>query len=332
MANVGRSAKTLAAAALLGQSVFFGYNWVVMKIALRYSDPWPFAALRTGLGAIVLFLLLILLRRPIRPRQPLLTMLLGLLQTTGMGGLMMWSLQTGAAGRASALVYSMPFWTMILAWIFLKDRIVGVQWLAVLFSLAGLVLVLDPMQLGGTLQSKLLALGAGVSWAGSTIIAKLISDRGPVDALNLTAWQMLYGCLPVILIAFLVPSRPIEWSGGFIITLVYNVIPVTALANFFWLYVLQVLPAGVASIGTLAAPVIAITATAIQLQERVSPLEGVGMAAIIAALLVLTLKVLFGGRARRRLGSAAVTAEPPPSSTATADVVPGHHREEGSSD
>ena len=34
----------LAVAALAGQSVFLGYNWVVMKIGLRYSDVWPFTA------------------------------------------------------------------------------------------------------------------------------------------------------------------------------------------------------------------------------------------------------------------------------------------------
>jgi len=79
--------------------VFLGYNWVVMKVGLEYSDPWPFTALRTTLGAVALFIVLIVLRRPLGPRRPLATMLLGLLQTTGMIGLLMWALETGAAGR-----------------------------------------------------------------------------------------------------------------------------------------------------------------------------------------------------------------------------------------
>jgi drug/metabolite transporter (DMT)-like permease len=293
-------ATKLAVAALLGQSIFLGYNWVVMKIGLEYSDPWPFAALRTGLGALALFVVLVLFRRPLRPRQPVLTVILGLLQTTGMIGLLMWALETGAAGRVSALVYTMPFWTLIFCWVFLGERMIGVQWVAAALSLVGLVLVLDPANLGGTLQSKLLALGAGVAWAASAIVVRKILQRGEVDVINLTAWQMLYGTVPIIIIAVLVPSQPIEWTGSFIAALIYNVIPATAVAWVLWLYVLQVLPTGVAGISTLATPVIGITAAAIQLGERVSTTEALGIAAILAALLVLTLRGLFAGRGLRR--------------------------------
>jgi drug/metabolite transporter (DMT)-like permease len=319
----GQKAARLAAAALLGQSVFLGYNWVVMKVGLRYSDPWPFTALRTGLGAVALFVVLVMLRRPLRPRQPLLTILLGLLQTTGMIGLLMWALQTGAAGRVSALVYTMPFWAMILGWVLLGERMAGLQWLAAFFSLAGLVLVLDPLNLGGTLFSKLLAIGAGVCWAASAIVAKRIREQGPVDVINLTAWQMLYGTVPIVIIALLTPSRPIEWTGGFIGALAYNVIPATAIAWALWLFVLKTLPTGVAGISTLATPVIGISAAAIQLGEHVSPLEGAGMGAILAALLVLMLRGLRGVREGRRPRLEPVAAGPGGPSSARQGPAPG---------
>jgi drug/metabolite transporter (DMT)-like permease len=304
----------LAVAALAGQSIFLGYNWVVMKVGLRYSDPWPFVALRTGLGAIALFILLAILRKPLRPRQPLTTMLLGLLQTTAMIGLLMWALQTGAAGRVSALVYTMPVWTLMLGWIFLGERVVGLQWLSALLGLAGLVLVLDPLHLGGTWQSKLLAIAAGMAWAASAILVKRINKRQSVDVINLTAWQMLYGSVPLIVIALLVPSHSIEWSGSFIAALAYNVIPATAISWVLWLFILKALPAGVAGISTLATPVIGIASAAIQLGERVSPMEAAGMGCILAALLVLVLRGLhrrnFGGARQRgteeRVGDGAV--------------------------
>jgi drug/metabolite transporter (DMT)-like permease len=297
----------LAVAALCGQTVFLGYNWVVMKVALEYSDPWPFTALRTGLGAVSLFALLAILRRDLRPRQPLLTFALGVLQTTLGIGLLVWALETGAAGRVSALVYTMPFWALLFGWIFLGERMHGFQWLAAGLSLAGLVLVLDPLNLAASLQSKLLAIGAGIAWAGSTMVVKTIRQRGPVDVINLTAWQMLFGSIPMIVIALVVPSDPIEWSGTFIVALIYNVIPATAIAWALWLYVLQVLPAGVAGFGTLATPVVGISAAAIQLGERVSTVEALGIAAILAALLVLTLRGLLLGRAARRLESGETT-------------------------
>jgi drug/metabolite transporter (DMT)-like permease len=291
----------LAIAALAFQSVFLGYNWVVMKQGLRYADPWPFTALRTGLGAVALFAVLVILRRTLRPKQPLLTVLLGLLQTTGMIGLLMWALETGAAGRVSALVYTMPFWAMILGWLLMGERLQGLRWVAAVLSLAGLVLVLDPVHLGGSVESKLLAIGSGIAWAASAIVAKWIRARERVDVISLTAWQMLYGSIPIVIIAVLVPSRSIEWTGGFIAALAYNVIPATAIAWVLWLYVLQVLPAGVAGISTLATPVIGIGSAALQLGERVTAVEGAGIACILLALVALMLQGLLseGRRARR---------------------------------
>jgi drug/metabolite transporter (DMT)-like permease len=301
----------LAVAALAGQSVFLGYNWVVMKQGLRYADPWPFTALRTGLGAVALFIVLAILRRPMRPTQPLLTAGLGLLQTTGMIGLLMWALQSGAAGRVSSLVYTMPFWAMMLGWVFLGERVTGLRWLAVVFSLVGLVLVLDPVHLGGSLQSKLLAIASGICWAASAIVVKRIRARGPTDVINLTAWQMLYGCIPIIVVALLVHSRSIEWTGTFIAALAYNVIPATAIAWVLWLYVLQVLPTGVAGISTLATPVIGIVSAAVVLGERVTSMEGAGMACIIAALLVLAVQGLPLRRRRHGEDLLATGGQPP---------------------
>jgi drug/metabolite transporter (DMT)-like permease len=304
----GRRATRLAVAALCGQTILLGYNWVVMKEALQYADPWPFTALRTGLGALSLFALLALLRRDLRLRQPLLTFALGILQTTLGIGLLVWALQTGAAGRVSALVYTMPFWALMMGWMFLGERIRGFQWLAAVLSMAGLVLLLDPANLAASLQSKLLAIGAGIAWAASTIVAKKIRQRGPVDVINLTAWQMLLGSIPMVIISLVVTSDPIEWSGTFVAALIYNVIPATAVAWALWLYVLQVLPAGVAGFGTLATPVIGISAAAIQLGERVSTVEAAGIAAILIGLLVLALGGLRAGR-HDRLQSAKIQGQ-----------------------
>jgi drug/metabolite transporter (DMT)-like permease len=272
-----------------------------MKIGLRYSDAWPFTALRTGLGAAALFILLVLLRKPLRPTQISRTFLLGLLQTTGMIGLLMWALQTGAAGRVSALVYTMPVWALIFGWIFVRERIVGLQWVASALALVGLLLVLDPVHLAGTWQSKVLAIGAGIVWAASAVVAKWINRRGAVDVINLTAWQMLYGTIPLIVIALLVPSRNIEWSGAFIGALAYNVIPATAISWVLWLFVLKALPTGVAGISTLATPVIGISAAALQLGERVSGMEAAGIVCIVMALVVLVVRGLLGKRRGRKV-------------------------------
>ena len=194
----------LAVVALAGQSVFLGYNWVVMKQGLHYADPWAFTALRTSLGAVALFVVLAVLRRPMRPTQPRLTALLGLLQTTGMIGLLMWAFQSGAAGRVSALVYTMPFWAMMLGWVLPGRTRHGA-------ALAGRLLLArrvwcwcsTPRTSGAACKASCWPSPRACRWAASAIVVKRIRARGPTDVINLTAWQMLYGSIPIIIIAHL---------------------------------------------------------------------------------------------------------------------------------
>src|SRR5690606_4357018 len=105
----------------------WGYNWVVMKVAMRYSGPLDFAVLRAVLGVALLFLVLIALKAPLRPRHVGKTVLLGIFQTTGFVGLISWSLAFGEAGKSAVLAYTMPFWVILLGWPFLGEQLRGWQ-------------------------------------------------------------------------------------------------------------------------------------------------------------------------------------------------------------
>lgn len=63
--------------------------------------------------------------------------MVGLLQTAGAYGFAMWALVSGGAGKTSVLVYIMPFWTLLLAWLILGERVRGIQWFAIGLSLCG---------------------------------------------------------------------------------------------------------------------------------------------------------------------------------------------------
>ena len=73
-------------------SAFLGYNWVVMKIGVRSSQPVTFAALRAFLGAHSMIVLLTVLRRPMRPQALGTMVVFSLLYTTIPIGLSMWAL------------------------------------------------------------------------------------------------------------------------------------------------------------------------------------------------------------------------------------------------
>jgi drug/metabolite transporter (DMT)-like permease len=62
----------------------------------------------------------------------------------------------------------------------------------------------------------------------------------------------------------------------------------TAIGWLLWVYVLDNMTAGAASLGTLAAPVVAMASSSYHFGERPGLIESLGMGLIITALLVLS--------------------------------------------
>ena len=286
----------------------WGYGWVVSKVALEYADPFTFAALVSGLGAVCLFVLLAARRRPLRPPPLRWTLPIGLLQTALFNGLATLALTVGGAGKVTVLVYTMSFWLLLLAWPVLGERLRGGQWPAVALALAGLVLVVGPWDLHGALSGAL-AVAAGLSWAGGSLLVKLLQRGAAHDTLNLSAWQLGIGGAALGVTAVLTHGGWPVWTGSFIACLLYSVLLANAVCWSLWILALRSLPAGAAGLGTLAVPVVGVIAAWVQLGETPSAVEGAGMALIIAGLAVLA---AAGFAAGRRGAASAEEPELPP--------------------
>ncbi|MCX5843299.1 MAG: EamA family transporter [Deltaproteobacteria bacterium] len=269
-------------------TIIWGYNWVVMKEALRFCGPFVFAAMRAFPAALCLFGILLLAKKDWRPRQVKWTILLGLLSTTLGLGLPIWSLVSGGAGKTAVLLYTMPFWVILLAWPILGERIRGLEWLAVILAFAGLAFIVAVDAAGANLFSSIIAVISGISWAGSAIVARIMRRSPDFDVVSVTAWQMIYGVGPLMLVAFLVPAPPIQWTTVFIAALVYNIFVTSVVAYLLWFYILEKLPAGMATMGTLVTPVIAIFAAAVQLGEIPTLYENVGIVLILSGIGILS--------------------------------------------
>lgn len=278
-----------AVLAIAALSCIWGYNWVVMKECLQYADAYDFAALRTGIGGLSLFALLLWKRRPLRPKAFWMTALLGFISTTACIGLVTLALSTGGVGKTAILVYIMPFWVLLLAWPILSEHLRGAQWIPVVMAFAGLAIILEPWNLQSTLISQFFAVLSGVAWALSAIMTKFMTRRQSFDLISLTAWQMLMGALPLALIALIVSDTPVRWTPYFTVGLLYSSVVSQGLALILWFYILSKLPAGVASMGTLMTPVIGVIAASIELGERPSVTEAWGMLLILVALALLSL-------------------------------------------
>ncbi len=293
----------LAIAALATMVLIFGYNWVVMKVALRYAEPFVFAFIRCFLAAAFLFILLAAFRKPLRPRHLCLTLAVGVFGIAGSLGLAIWALKSGGAGKTAVLTYTMPIWLLVLSRVTLGERIRGLQWLSVVLAVAGLVLVLEPWGVHGTPFSSILGLASGICSAAAALLGKFLMQRDGVDILSVNAWQLLLGSIPLVVVASLVhPAWPV-WTGVFIAALLFNVVLASAVALLLWFYALKVLPAGTVGLASLGTPVVGVASAWMQLGERPNRFELGGVVLILTALTVIAMRGVIANRQARGLTS-----------------------------
>lgn len=276
--------------ALLLPILIWSYNWVVMKQVLAWIGPFDFSALRFALGALVLFALMLARGRSLKPPPLGQTILIGLAQTAGFQALVQWALVDGGAGRTALLAYTMPFWVVLLAWWLLSDRPGPRQWASVALAATGLLFVLEPWQGVGGARSAALAIGGGLCWALGTVLTKRLFQRGGIDALSLTTWQMAFGALALSILALATHEHPIQWSGSLWAALAYNAVLASGAAWLLWSWVVERLPANVVGLSSLAVPIVGIVLAWLLLGEQPSAMEGVGIALIAAALIVVNLR------------------------------------------
>ena len=296
-----------AYAALAFLTLIWGGNWVVMKLALQSAHPVILNVQRTWLAILVLFAVLFWRRGRLLPESWLAVIVTGVFQTTINFGSTTMALAGGGAGRTSVLVFTMPFWTLLLAWPVLHERVKGYQWLAVAFALAGMVLLVEPWQWQGELAPKLWAVLSGFGWAAGTIATKYFQRGQRFDALNFIAWQMLLGVLPLTLLPFVLDLPATQWSATYVLLLAQVGAISTALGFLLWIAVLRWLPAGTASLNIFAIPVIALLSSMAVFGERLTRNEWIGIGCIGAGLAIISVDAWRG---RRRDGQA--VTEPTP--------------------
>jgi drug/metabolite transporter (DMT)-like permease len=289
-----RSARARGFVALAVLAVLWGYSWVPVKIATRDASPLALATLRSAIGALALLAFLAAARRPLRPPPFGPTLVLGLLQTVGFTVPQTVAVSLGGAGRIAVLAYTMPLWLVLLAWAFLGERPTRARLAALALAAVGLALVVGPLGTQAA-TSGLLGVLSGFFWAASAVWAlRALLLRG-YDLLSVTTWQMVWGSCVLVALAVAFPGE-VRWTPSLIASVAFLSIAATAAGWALWTWVLTLLPASVAGIGSLATPVIVVLAAAVQLGELPTRVEVVGMICIVVALAVNA----AAGAARRR--------------------------------
>ena len=279
----------LPALALLVLSLTWGYTWVLAKQGLTYAPPFAFAAERCVGGALTLILVLKLMGRPLKLVAPGPTLAIGLTQVAGFMVFQTWALVEGGPGKTAVLIFTMPIWTLLMAWPLLGERVRGKQWLAAASTLIGLLLIIEPWDMHSSLFSKFLGLMAALCWATGTILIKRLRSTTPVDLLTLTAWQMILGAVPLVVLSLVVTERPTDWTLSYMGILAFMSIGSTAMCWWLWIYILDRVPAWEASLSVLGTPVVVILLSRLTFGEEFKTSEVAGILLIGTGLALLSL-------------------------------------------
>lgn len=292
----GVNSRRGAYAALALLTLIWGLNWAAMKAALMHAHPLVFNVHRTWLAVVVLFGVLVARGGRVWPTRWRSVYITALFQTTINFGATTMAVAGGGAGRTSVLVFTMPFWTLLIAWPILHERVRRLQAVAIACAFAGMLLVVEPWAWEGDIAPKLWAVLSGFGWAAGTVAMKYFHRERDFDLLSFITWQMLLGVLPLTLLPWLFDVPATQWSlAQGALLLVVGVVS-TAGGFLIWMEVLRWLPAGTASLNMFAVPVIALLSSMAIFGERLAASEWAGIALIGAGLVLVSAEALVANR------------------------------------
>lgn len=207
-------------------------------------------------------------------------------------------------GRTSVLVYTMPIWAALFARLVLREKLTINRAGALVFGAGAVAALLsqDLPELRNAPLGAAITLLAAVSYGLGTVWLKRRVWKA--NAAVVVFWQLAIGTVPIILIWGFASFPPDlsragakEWLAAIFLGVAGN-----GVAYFLWFRVIELLPAGVAGIGALITPGIAVAASVWLAGETLHPHDLAAMAMIGAALALVLAEQL---RIRRRASAAA---------------------------
>lgn len=296
------AAKTKAGILLLICLWFvWGTSWPAMRIVFLELPIWQFRAVSGAIAGGVLLLIALAVKQRWRvPRRHW-----GALAAAALFNMTLWQVLVGygllniGAGHAAIIVYTLPIWTSILSVLFLKEAMGWRTILAIIFGMAGVLVLLsaDFEKIGTNPIGAGFVLGAAISWAIGTVIVKRVPWTTGLYAL--VGWQLVIGFIPIAAIAFaserfvlLEASPQAMWAG------LYVVFGGLIAGYALWFKIIELLPVTIASIGALMIPVIGVASGALLLGEPVTWIEGSALVLVLGAISLVLFKKPDSGKAR----------------------------------
>lgn len=288
--------RDLGAAVLI--TAIWGVNFSVIKLGLQNVDPFVLAALRFALGAVpaVFFI-----KRPAVPLHFLAGY--GLLFGVGLWGVVNLSIVAGlSAGIASLLLQISALFTLILGAIVFRESVTGWQWGGL--AVAGVGLLSTALITDGSVTplGVVLILLAAASWSVANIVMK---QAQPDRVLAFLLWSSLFAPLPLLAldVAFHgfagLRALPGQLDGMTILSILFQVYPVTILGYWVWNSLLKRYPVSAVAPLSLLVPVFGLAGSVLIFHEAVPTAKIIALALIVGGVVV----GLYGPRVLAAIGA-----------------------------
>ena len=272
--------------------ILWGLNWPAVKFLLTEIKPLSIRAISFTAAALVLAIATILLKQPLRLKknEAAATAIVGVFLIGGFNVLTAFGQLFIEASKAAIIAYTMPPLTAILATVYLRERLEKTVILALLIAMFGLVtLALEDLDL--LIKNPIgpiIMLCAALCWAIGNVGMK--SRTWSLKPLPLTAWFFAFSSLVTWPLALIwEPLWKQNWpSSQVLATLVYHVLGPMVICYILWSVLVSRLPATVAAVSALTAPVIGVLSSALFLGEAISWQKGIALAAIIFSIALTT--------------------------------------------
>jgi drug/metabolite transporter (DMT)-like permease len=279
---------------VLSAVVIWAAGFSVMKYGLREIGPLAFAAVRFLAAAVLLVIWVWAVEgKPVIKRQDWVWVaLVGLAQVGVCQIFFIVGLHHTTASNTSLLDSTAPIWTAIIAAASRQERIAPLQVVGILFSFAGLALVITAGNGGLALtwenfRGDIFIVIAAILTALSAIISKRPLQR--YSSLRVMSISIVCGSLFLLPFGWpeIVAQEWAQVSLGAWLALVYSVVPAAVFAYVVWFRSIGEIGATRTVVyGTLIPPMAVVIAIA-TLGERFTPWQALG-AVIVLGGVVLT--------------------------------------------
>jgi len=266
--------------------LIWGFTWPAMKVALGGFPPLSMRTLTAALGALTLLLICLARRRSFRvvgARAWGHVVMASLLNVVGFSLFSAFALMAAVASRVAILAYTLPIWTVLLAWLVLNERPNKFQAIAIVLCAVGLAILIFPLAATGIPLGALFAVGSGLSWAAGTVYVKWAHIEA--DPMGVASWQLTIAF-------FVIAGCMLFVDGGLdvhnahaapLIGVAFSGIVGNGIAYGLWFAIVRRVPAATASLGILGIPVIGVLASVLILGDRPTVPDMIGFAFIFAA-------------------------------------------------